>query len=92
MRCMENDNKVCSEFNKKCKDCALDDIKKAYSLSDIWNEQKEKEAREKFETSIPEECKKCTLLEKDYLHKTVKCLYRSKNRCMLEGYGGKSKC
>lgn len=49
-------------------------------------EQYMKEIREKkeYENSIPSECKRCTLLEKDYLHKTVKCIYRSKNRCILE--------
>ena len=42
--------------------------------------------KEEYENSIPSECKRCTLLEKDYLHKTVKCIYRSKDRCMLEPY------
>lgn len=88
MRCMENENKICSEFNKKCKDCALDDVRKAYGLTDYWNERKAKEDKEQFEKEIPDECKKCTLLEKDVTHKTLKCLYRSKNRCILEPYIG----
>ena len=38
----------------------------------------EKKSREEYEESIPEECKKCTVLERDFEHKTVRCLYRSK--------------
>lgn len=81
-KCLET-NKVCSKYNKKCKECALDNPKKVYSMTDYEMFMREKKTKEKFEESIPEECRKCTLLEQDYLHKTLKCLYRSNNKCML---------
>lgn len=55
-------------------------------MTDYEEYIRRKEEKEKFEESIPEECKKCTLLEKDYLNKTARCFYRSKNRCILEPY------
>lgn len=86
MKCMET-NKVCSQYNKKCKVCALDDVRKIYSVNDYAEALMKKKAEAKFNESIPEECKKCTLLEKDLLHKKIKCLYRTRNnRCMLETY------
>lgn len=86
MKCMET-NKVCNKYNKKCKVCALDDVRKIYSVNDYAEALMKKKAKAKFNESIPEECKKCTLLEKDLLHKKVKCLYRTRNnRCMLEPY------
>ena len=88
MICIKNENKICNDTNKKCKTCTLDDIREAYNLTDYWNERTEKEKREEFERQIPEECKKCTLLEKDITHKKLRCLYRSKNRCILEPYIG----
>lgn len=47
--------------------------------------KKEEKEKKEFEESIPEVCRNCTLLERDYLHKTVKCIYRSKDKCMLGG-------
>lgn len=85
MKCMEN-NKICRKYNKKCKNCILDDEKKAYSLADYFEAKKIEEEIEKFNKEIPNTCKKCTLLEKDMFHKTVRCLYRNKNTCILEAY------
>ena len=55
-------------------------------MTDYETYIKEKQEREEYENSIPGECKKCTLLEKDYLHKTARCLYRSKDICILKPY------
>lgn len=82
-KCLET-NKVCSEYNRKCKVCALDNPKKVFDMTDYEIMMKEKKAKEIFENAIPEECRKCTILERDYLHKKVKCLYRSNDRCMLD--------
>lgn len=57
-------------------------------MNDYELYMKEKKAIKEFEESLPDECKKCTLLERDYLHKTAKCLYRYKNRCMLKDKEG----
>lgn len=53
-------------------------------MTDYEEFMKSKREKEEYENSIPGECRKCTLLEKDYLHKTVKCLYRSNDRCILK--------
>lgn len=53
-------------------------------MTDYEEYMREKKAKEILENAMPEECRKCTLLEKDYLHKTVKCLYRSNDKCMLD--------
>lgn len=87
MKCMETD-RICDRYNKKCKVCALDDVRKIYSVNDYAEAMLKKKEQDKFNESIPEECRECTLLEKDMLHKKIKCLYRSRNnRCMLELYG-----
>lgn len=83
MKCLET-NKVCSKYNKKCKECQLDEPKGAINMTDYEIMMKEKKAREEFEEAIPTECKKCTLLEKDYEHRTIKCIYRSKDKCILD--------
>lgn len=44
-----------------------------------------KEESDNFEKMIPKECRKCGLLEKDNYKKTIKCLYRTKEGCMLYG-------
>lgn len=54
-------------------------------MTDYETYMKELREEEEYENSIPEECRKCTLLERDHLHKTVRCLYRSNNRCILKG-------
>lgn len=82
MQCLET-NKICSEYNKKCKICALDNPGRTYSMTDYEEYIREKKAKEIFENAIPEECKKCTLLERDFEHRKVKCLYRSKDKCIL---------
>lgn len=58
-------------------------------MTDYETYMKELREEEEYENSIPKECRKCTLLEKDYLHKTVKCLYRSSDRCILKEYNKK---
>ena len=42
-----------------------------------------KEEPDNFEQMIPKECRKCGLLERDKHRKTIKCLYRTKEGCML---------
>lgn len=53
----------------------LEDIKKIYTHIE--------EEQDNFEEMIPIECRKCGLLEKDKYRKTIKCLYRTKEGCML---------
>ena len=55
-------------------------------MTDYEKYIKEKQEKEEYENSIPTECRQCTLLERDYIHKTIKCLYRENNKCMLKAY------
>lgn len=52
---------------------------------DISKNVLEEKSLEYFEKAIPKECKKCTLLEKDKYRKKAKCIYRTKEGCMLYG-------
>ena len=83
MKCLET-KKICNEYNKKCKKCELEDKRKAYGMTDYEEYMRENKAKEIFENAIPNECKKCTLLERDFRHRKVKCLYRSRNGCMYK--------
>lgn len=55
----------------------LEEIKKIYGHKE--------EAPDNFEQMIPKECRNCGLLERDKHRKTIKCLYRTKEGCMLYG-------
>ena len=46
-------------------------------------EEEEEITEKQFNEMIPIECRKCTLLEKDKYKKLVKCIYRTKEGCML---------
>lgn len=60
----------------------LEDVKKIYGNNKTKKEMTEKE----FNRLIPFECRTCGLLEKDMYKKTIKCIYRTKEGCMLGGY------
>ena len=59
----------------------LEDVKKIYVNNNAEKVMTEKE----FNRLIPAECRTCGLLEKDMYKKTIKCIYRTKNGCMLGG-------
>lgn len=78
------DNKICSEQNKKCKNCKLDDCRRTIRM--IEDEQKwiDKDNLEKLRDKLHKECKGCSFLEIVNLTKQkVHCAYRIKNRCLL---------
>lgn len=90
-KCIET-NKICSQYNRKCKVCALDDVRKIYGMNDSAEAFLRQKEMEEFIKNIPFECRRCTLLEIDIVHKKIKCIYRTRNnRCMLESYG-EEKC
>lgn len=79
------DNKICSEQNRKCKNCKLDDCRRTIQM--IEDEQKwiDKNNLEKLRNRLPEECKDCSFLEIVNLTKQkVHCAYRIKNKCLLK--------
>lgn len=84
MECLK-DNKICSNTNKKCKECILDDCKKAMSLIEYYEKQKEEAKLSRLKRQLPIECANCTMLEIIDINKEkVKCFYRMNNKCILE--------
>lgn len=78
------DNKICSEQNRKCKNCKLDDCRRTIQM--IEDEQKwiDKDNLEKLKQKLPEECKECNMLEIVNLSKQkVHCAYRINNKCLI---------
>ena len=63
----------------------LEQLKLVYGNS----EEKEEINEKKLAIGLPKECRNCTLLEKDTVHRRVKCLYKTKEGCMLHGMGGR---
>lgn len=79
------DNKICSEQNRKCKSCKLDDCRRTVQM--IEDEQKwiDKDNLKKLRKRLPEECQQCNLLEIINLtEQKVHCAYRIKNKCLIK--------
>lgn len=79
------DNKICSEQNRRCKVCKLNDCRRTVQM--IEDEQKwiDKDNLEKLRKKLPQECKDCSFLEIINLRtQKVHCAYRIKNKCLLE--------
>ncbi len=79
------DNKICSEQNRRCKVCKLNDCRRTVQM--IEDEQKwiDKSNLEKLRKKLPSECQQCNLLEIINLSKEkVKCFYRINDRCILK--------
>lgn len=80
------DNKVCSEQNKKCKECKLDSCKEVLQM--IEDEQKWIDIgyMNRLKKNLPEQCKNCSFLCVINLREQkVYCPYRIKDRCILGG-------
>ena len=76
-------NEVCSKKNRKCKVCPLDDCRRTLEMLEIQEKNIRKEEENRIRKQLPEECKKCTLIEIVGKNK-VKCFYRIKDGCMLK--------
>lgn len=79
------DKKICSEQNRKCKQCRLNDCKEAIKM--IEDEQKYEELYKlkELRKRLPNSCKDCSFLEIVNLDKEqVYCSYMIK-RCVLCG-------
>ena len=81
MECLET-NKVCTNINKKCKVCMLDDCKKTFKIIELQEKKEKEENIKRIETKLPETCKRCSFLE-IVDKKIVKCFYRVKGKCIL---------
>ena len=81
MRCLLI-NEVCSNINKKCKECKLDSCINVLNIIEIQEKNIRKEELDQIIKQLPDECKKCSMLEIVELNK-VKCFYRMNGVCML---------
>lgn len=84
------DNKICSEQNRKCKNCKLDDCRRTIQMIDDEQKWIDKDNLEKLKNKLPSECKDCSFLEiVNLTRQKVHCSYRIKNKCLL---GREKKC
>jgi len=77
------DNKICSEQNRKCKECKLNDCRSTIKM--IEEEQKyiDRDNLRKLKNSLPVSCRNCSFLEVVNLEKEqVHCFYMIK-KCVL---------
>lgn len=83
-RCLET-NVVCSNTNKQCKNCKLDECKNTFKMIDRIEEKEYDFKIEKIKAQLPKDCKECSLLQILNLDKQlVYCPYRLKERCLLK--------
>jgi endonuclease YncB( thermonuclease family) len=87
MECLVT-NKVCSESNRKCKECKLDNCKEALKLIEEEEKMWVDKSKEKFQKWLKIECPvcvNCKFLEvESYKDLKCKCFYRFKNRCVIK--------
>ena len=83
-RCLET-NIVCSNCNKLCKDCKLDECKQTIKMIDRLEEKEYDFKIKKIKAQLPQMCKECSLLQILNLDKQlVYCPYRINNRCLIK--------
>lgn len=84
-KCLER-NEVCSNCNKECKECKLDDCKQTFKMIDRSEEKEYDFKIKKIKAQLPRECRNCSLLQILNLDKQkVYCGYRVNNKCILGG-------
>lgn len=85
IECLLSD-KVCSNTNKKCKECILDDCKKTLLAIEeeekMWFLTEEEILKKQIKREYPE-CSDCPFWEKRDKN-TIYCFYRSKDECLLK--------
>ena len=80
------DNKVCSNTNKRCKECVFDECKEVINMNEEEQKYEDLENMRKLKKDLPEQCKNCSFL--DIINSRegkVYCFYMIKDRCMIEG-------
>ena len=73
---------VCSNENKKCKVCPLDDCRRTQEMLDRQEINIRKEEENRIRKQLPKECKKCCFLETR--DDGVYCFYRYNGKCVLK--------
>ena len=78
-------NEICSNTNKKCKTCKLDECNEVFNMLDIHEKNIQKEQLDRLKRKLPEQCRNCSFLEIiNSEHYKVKCFYKIKNKCILK--------
>lgn len=91
-KCLET-NIVCSNSNKQCKNCKLDECKNTFKMIDRLEEKEYDFKIEKIKAQLPNMCKKCSLLQVLNLDKQiVYCPYRIKGKCLIKKEGEEKIC
>lgn len=84
------DGKICSEQNKKCKVCKLDNCRDALNIlgeqEKMWIKNEKDKLNKMLNRKYPR-CVNCPFLEiRDLENKKLHCFYKLKGKCMLKDY------
>ena len=83
MECLET-NKICSESNKKCKICKLDNCKEVINMIETQEEREYRFKLDCIKAQLPEQCKNCSFLNVINLYEQkIYCSYRIKDKCII---------
>ena len=84
MKCLDT-GKVCSNTNKKCKECMLDECRGVFKMLEIQEKHIREEQLERLNKYLPKECVNCPHLEIINLRNMeVRCFYKVKDKCTLK--------
>lgn len=76
---------VCSNTNKKCKECVFDECKEVINMNEEEQKYEDLENMRKLKKDLPEQCKNCSFLEVINLREgKVYCPYMIKERCLIK--------
>lgn len=82
------DGRICSDQNKKCKVCKLDDCKSVLDILGEHEKMRIKNEKDKLNKMLKLKypmCVNCPFLEvRDLDDKKVYCFYRNKEKCLLK--------
>lgn len=83
-KCLET-NIVCSNCNKLCKNCKLDECKNTFKMIDRLENKEYSFKIKKIKAQLPDICKECSLLQIiDLDNQKVYCPYRINNKCLVK--------
>ena len=83
-KCLET-NIVCSNCNKQCKNCKLDECKETIKMIDRLEEKEHDFKIRKIKAQLPQMCKECGLLQiLNLYNQKVYCPYMINNKCLLK--------
>lgn len=84
MKCLKT-NQVCSEQNKKCKECKLDDCKKAMEILEEYEKKIKDEKVKNIIKQLPLKCQNCNLYQITNVEKQkIYCPYMLGNSCVMK--------